>query len=271
MCLSATACALEPAGDLAGPFEVVRIVDGDTVELEGLGSVRLIGIDTPEKYDSDKLERKARETGRSREAIQSMGRAASTFAETLLEGRRVWLELGVEERDRFGRVLGYVYVEDPAGEWDYANQRFTQVNLAIVDEGWAEPLTIPPNVTYADFFVEAAQEARAAGRGMWAELVVTEQTVEIACILYDPAGEDAGREVVTLYAIETTDVTDWRLTDDDGEGLVLEGVLEAGYEYDFDFEASVWGNGGDTALLYDPSGRLADELSYAGGGEQICR
>lgn len=82
------------------------------------------------------------------------------------------------------------------------------MNLEIVRSGWAEPLTIPPNVAYADLFVEAARDARDAQRGMWAELVAERRTVEIACILYNPDGRDEGNELVTLYAETTTDVTD---------------------------------------------------------------
>ena len=269
MCLSGV-FALEPQGELVGPFEVLRVVDGDTVELETLGTIRLIGIDTPEKFNSTKLEHDAEETGRSKEAIQIMGEAASTFAENLLRGQRVWVELGVEERDRYGRVLAYLYFENPDGVWEYTGQHFTQANLAIIASGWAEPLTIPPNVAYANLYLGATREARETRRGMWAELVA-EEPVEIACILYNPDGRDEGNELVTLYALENIDVTDWRIADDDGDFIILEGLLEAGFEYDFSFDGSSWGNSGDVAFLYNAQGQLVDELSYEGGGQQACR
>lgn len=52
---------------------------------------------------------------------------------------------------------------------------------------------------------------------------------------------------------------------------MLEGVLEGGFEYDFGFDGSVWGNSGDVAFLYNATGQLVDELSYEGGGSQFCR
>ena len=249
----------------------MRVLDGDTVELETLGTIRLIGIDTPEKFSSTKLERDAEETGRSTEAIQIMGEAASAFTESLLQGQRVWVELGVEERDRYGRVLAYLYLEDPDGEWTYNGQGFSQVNLDIIFSGWAEPLTIPPNVAYADLYLEVVRDAREARRGMWAELVASNRAIEIACILYNPDGRDEGNELVTLYAEEIIDVTDWRIADDDGDYIILEGLLEAGFEYDFSFDGSSWGNSGDVAFLYNAQGQLVDELSYEGGGQQVCR
>ncbi len=65
------------------------------------------------------------------------------------------------------RVLAYLYLEDPKGDWIYAGRRFHQVNLEMVRAGWAEPYTVPPNVRYADLYLEAAREARAKGRGIW--------------------------------------------------------------------------------------------------------
>lgn len=117
--------ALEPQGKLAGPFDVLSVVDGDTVDLESLGTVRLIGIDTPEKFESAKLERDAEATRRKREAIQVMGKAASAFVEALLERQNVWVELGIEERDRYGRVLAYLDLEDPNRAWERGGQSFT--------------------------------------------------------------------------------------------------------------------------------------------------
>lgn len=273
LCLltAGVAFALEPVGRLAGPFEVVRVIDGDTVELDDLGRVRLIGIDTPERNEGDKLDRKAAETGLDRDTIRAMGRAASEFTEDLLWRQPVWVEADVEARDDFGRLLAYLYLADPRGEWTAGGERYRQANLDIVRAGWAEPLTLPPNVAYAELFLAASREAREARLGMWAELAAERLGVEIACVLYNPDGRDEGAELVTLYARETTDVTDWRLADSDGNAIVLEGELEGGYEYDFGFDEAVWGNGGDTASLYDASGRLVDELGYLGGGRVACR
>jgi micrococcal nuclease len=103
--------------------------------------VRLIGIDTPEVYGDS----------------ECFGREASAFVErTVPLGAPVSYRLGVEERDRYGRTLAYVWLRDG---------RF--LNRLVVAGGYAQPLTIPPNVEYEDVFVRAARRARAAGRGLW--------------------------------------------------------------------------------------------------------
>jgi len=120
---------------------VTRVSDGDTIRLSGLGRVRLIGIDTPEVF------------GRQ----ECFGGRASRFVKRLLPpGTRVRYRLGAESRDRYGRALAYVWLEDG---------RF--LNLLLVERGFAQPLTIPPNVDFAGRFRDAAAEARDAGRGLW--------------------------------------------------------------------------------------------------------
>jgi len=122
---------------------VTRVTDGDTINLAELGRVRLIGIDTPEVYFG----------------VECYGREASDFVKGLLPaGRRVYYEVGPEERDRFGRALAYVWLGDG---------RF--LNRLLVARGFAQPLTIPPNVDFAELFVRASRRARRAGRGLWSK------------------------------------------------------------------------------------------------------
>ncbi len=157
LALVLTSCAnaqLTPTGTLQGPVPVLRIFDGDTVELpfgQSEESVRLIGIDTPETYPK----------------TEPYGPEASAFTGALLRGREVYAQLGVEERDRHGRVLAYLYLEDPIGDWRSGDVTFRQVNLEIVRAGLADPLTIPPNSQFSEVYKQAAREARAEGRGMW--------------------------------------------------------------------------------------------------------
>lgn len=157
---------------LVGPAEVVKVSDGDTVLILLNGteeSVRLIGVDTPEKFKSAKLTKDAEESPLSVTEIQEFGEQASAFAEDLLSGREVYVQPGVEERDRYGRLLAYIYLPEPDGEWDFGGETFTQVNLELARAGWADPLTIPPNVDFSEEYVAAVREARGAGRGMWGE------------------------------------------------------------------------------------------------------
>ncbi len=120
---------------------MTKVSDGDTIRLDRLGSVRLIGIDTPEVHDG----------------IECFGREASNFASRLLPlGTRVRYRIGVEERDRYGRLLAYVWLPDGR-----------MFNRVMVEKGYAQPLTIPPNVEFADVFQTAARAARRAGLGLW--------------------------------------------------------------------------------------------------------
>lgn len=122
---------------------VVRHTDGDTFWLSGIGKVRLIGVDTPEVY------------GR----VECYGPRASAFVKrTLPLGSTVTYRLGAERRDRYGRALAYVYLDDG---------RF--LNLLLVRRGYADVLTVPPNVEFAHRFTRAALGARRAGRGLWGE------------------------------------------------------------------------------------------------------
>jgi micrococcal nuclease len=135
---------------------VKRAVDGDTLELETGEKVRLIGIDTPEMHESNKLNRDAQRSHQDVEAIKQLGRQSYEFTKKLVEGKRVRLEFDVERFDRYKRILAYVYLNDG-----------TFVNAEIVKQGYASLMTYPPNVKYADLFQKLYREARENQRGLW--------------------------------------------------------------------------------------------------------
>ncbi|MFH1363876.1 MAG: thermonuclease family protein [Candidatus Omnitrophota bacterium] len=137
---------------------VVRAVDGDTLKLENGERVRLIGIDTPEVHESTKLYRDSKKSGQDIKAIQALGKRSSGFTRDLVEGKRVRLEFDVEKRDKYQRLLAYVYLKDG-----------TFVNAEIVKQGYASLMTYPPNIKYVDTFKELYQEARVNNRGLWKE------------------------------------------------------------------------------------------------------
>ena len=137
---------------------VERAVDGDTLKLSGGERVRLIGIDTPEMHESEKLYRDSRRSGQDVKTIQALGRRAYAFTRSLVEGKTVRLEFDVEKRDKYKRLLAYVYL--PAG---------TFVNAEIVKQGYASLMTYPPNVKHADEFRQLYRQARENKIGLWKE------------------------------------------------------------------------------------------------------
>ena len=139
------ALALPALAQSALEGTVVRVVDGDTIHVrlgERLEKVRYIGVNTPEVHHPTRGE----EPG---------GRTAAAVNGQLVSGRRVRLELDAQSRDRFGRLLAYVWVDA------------TMVNAELVRRGVAQVMTVPPNVRYQALFVRLQREAREAGRGLW--------------------------------------------------------------------------------------------------------
>jgi micrococcal nuclease len=126
-----------------GYVRVVRVVDGDTFEIAGGERVRLIGVDTPE-------------TVKPGDPVERFGPEASSFAKKTIEGKEVRLVLDVQERDRYGRILAYVYLRDG-----------TFLNAELLRMGLAQVMTVPPNVRFAGEFLEIQRAAQQAGTGMW--------------------------------------------------------------------------------------------------------
>ncbi len=132
---------------------VIRVVDGDTAIIRVAGTdhrVRFIGVDAPE----------------STREVEPLGEEASAYAKRELNGRRVWLETDAELRDRYDRLLAYVWLAPPESRSD-SEIRETQFNARLLLEGYASVSTFPPNVRYVDEYTRYAREAREAGRGLW--------------------------------------------------------------------------------------------------------
>jgi len=120
---------------------VTRVIDGDTIIIEGGYRVRYIGIDTPETYPE----------------VEAFGIEAWQANRSLVEGKEVRLEKDVSETDKYDRLLRYVYVGD------------IFVNAELVRQGLARARAYPPDTMYQDSLEEMEAEARGAGRGMWAK------------------------------------------------------------------------------------------------------
>jgi micrococcal nuclease len=136
---------------------VTRHTDGDTARFQLDGGaeekVRFIGIDTPEVFGD----------------TEPYGAEASAYtADAIPVGTTVWLELDVEKRDRYGRLLAYVWLEQPDETSDDEIRR-GMLNARLLLDGYAQVYTFPPNVKYVDHFTGYQTEAREAGRGLWAD------------------------------------------------------------------------------------------------------
>lgn len=88
-----------------------------------------------------------------------MGKESAKFTTGLVLGKDVRLEFDVQKKDRYGRLLAYVYLEDG-----------TFVNAEIIKQGYGSPMTVPPNVKYAELFRKLYQEARGANEGSGSEV-----------------------------------------------------------------------------------------------------
>lgn len=134
---------------------VEHVVDGDTIDVTFDGGqeerVRLIGIDTPEVEHAASGSRPAQEA-------ECFGPEASAYTESLVPvGTPVRVERDVVPRDDFGRMLGYVY---RASDGIF-------VNYEIMRQGYAQPLTIPPNVAFSELMVQASRDAERDAAGLW--------------------------------------------------------------------------------------------------------
>lgn len=125
---------------------VLRVIDGDTIELEGGQKVRYIGIDTPETVDP-------------RRDPQCFGKEASLRNKELVENKEIYLEKDISETDRYGRLLRYIYLEENG----------ISINEKLVKEGYAAASSYPPDIKYQEKLKAAEQEARNNQKGLWQE------------------------------------------------------------------------------------------------------
>ncbi|WP_461611999.1 thermonuclease family protein [Cytobacillus kochii] len=131
---------------------VSRTVDGDTIELDDGRKIRLIGVNTPE----------------STTKTEEYGKEASNYTATELEGKKIWMQKDVSDKDRYQRYLRIIWLSIPTDDMNEEEIRNKMFNAQLVLNGYAEPSTYPPDVKYSDYFVKFAKEARADETGLWA-------------------------------------------------------------------------------------------------------
>lgn len=125
-------------------FEAKKAIDGNTIELANGQKVRLIGIDASEIAQASCFSEEAKE-----------------YNDSLIRGKLVEMEKDVSERDKFGRLLRYIYVDGK------------MVNETLVREGYAQAMRISPDVKFAGKLEDIEQEARRQGKGLWSACQVT--------------------------------------------------------------------------------------------------
>lgn len=232
---------------------VVEVIDGDTIRLENGELVRLLGINSPEKGQKFYEEAKSR-------------------LEELVKGREVLMEKDSRDRDRFGRLLRYVYVNG------------TFVNLVMVKEGLASAYLVE-NLKYGREFRKAEDEAKSLKLGIWSEFWSCEKCIGVAYLQWDAEGDDCKNpngEFVVLknFCRFSCDLTSWKISDEAGNffvfpEFVLEGersvTIYSGCGENSERELywcrnatcmAVWNNDGDTLFLMNAEGEIVLSYSY---------
>lgn len=115
---------------------VLEVIDGDTIKLSNGEIVRYIGMDTAE-------------------IEEPFGNVAKEYNRRLVEGKTVRLEFDIKSRDKYGRLLAYVYVGD------------IFVNALLIQQGMAKAMTIPPDTRNQKYFEQLEIEAKESKRGLW--------------------------------------------------------------------------------------------------------
>ncbi len=134
-------------------IRVLEVIDGDTIKLSNGRLLRYIGLDTPEVRIKEKA-------GDFKYRPQPFSLEAKEFNRKLVEGKLVRIEFDIEKTDRYGRLLGYCFLEE------------TFVNARLIEQGYAVLYTYPPNVKYVELFIDAQKRAREAKNGLWGSFPV---------------------------------------------------------------------------------------------------
>lgn len=127
--------------------KVIKVVDGDTIIVEGDRTVRFIGIDTPETVDP-------------RRPVGCFGKEASNKVKELLTDKIIILQKDISETDKYSRLLRYIYLPLENGQMVFMNDY-------LVREGYAKSSSYPPDVKYQEQFIEAQRQAQENNRGLW--------------------------------------------------------------------------------------------------------
>ena len=134
-----------PSAGAREKVKISRVIDGDTVELSDKRKIRYIGINSPEMTDT-------------RAKVKCLAQKAKEADQKLVEGKEVEIEKDVSETDKYGRLLRYVWLDGK------------MINEELIESGWAETDTYPPDVKYQDTFINGEKEAKLNKLGIWGNI-----------------------------------------------------------------------------------------------------
>ena len=233
---------------LVAAERVTRVIDGDTILLEDGRKVRYAGINAPEEGEPY-----------SREATQANN--------LLVGGKEIRLEFGRSKKEKYGRVLAYVYVGK------------TFVQGGLVKEGWALVTRTQPLPRYRGVLQEYQREARVAGRGIWTRGEHRGKLVVIEVHPREPGRKNPDDEYVVFKNVGVTplDLTGWSISDEMNQSyLAPQFILAPGktctlYTGSGKNSADalywgrrkvVWNRGGDTVFVKDSTGHFVLSHTY---------
>jgi micrococcal nuclease len=147
----AVSSLLSPAAD----GEVTRVTDGDTIVVEGTGKVRIIGIDTMDSFNQERVESQTAYYGMSEAEVRMWSRVATDYVQEQIDGRVVKLQYGPDSTDRYGRTLAYVHLPDG-----------TDLGLRLIERGYATAYRKYSHPR-KEHYLAAEALARLANNGLW--------------------------------------------------------------------------------------------------------
>jgi len=242
---------------------ISRVIDGDSIELSNNIEVRLLGINTPERG-------------------QPYYQEATNRLKELVEGKNVVLESDIQDKDQYGRLLRFVFVDN------------LFVNLQLVKEGYANVYIIQPNTKYETSLRDAENEAKTSGLNVWKQPATSENVCDNRCIgisyfKWNAEGSDCDNlngEYVTFVntCSYSCDLTSWTVKDESSRNpyvfpsFILESektvTLYTGcgtntkaqlYRCSSGYSCNaIWNNDGDTLYLRNSNGELVLNYPYTG-------
>ncbi|MBU0530061.1 MAG: lamin tail domain-containing protein [Candidatus Aenigmatarchaeota archaeon] len=247
--MSFTGLVSEPELELEEAF-VTRVIDGDTVVLENDDHVRLLGMDTPEKG-------------------QYLYNEATEWLVERIENKTVGLERGVEDKDKYDRLLRYIYIDN------------SLVNIELVEQGLASAYIFEED-QHSDSIIQSELRAKERNLGIWEMKIDNAFCMGIHNFHYNAKGDDNDNlndEYVTLrnkctYPVQ---ITGWKISDERKTTYTFHQVtvmnkttitLHTGSGDDtsedvyWDKTIAVWNNNGDTLIMLDSDGNKMIEYSY---------